>query len=46
MLAPIRKDFAVYEVEIFEGTPNVTTPYNHTFSMPYEGVFSTYFLFG
>ena len=46
MLDPVKKDFAVYEVHVFEGAPNSTSVYNHTFSIPTEGVFSTYFLFG
>ena len=46
MLDSVKKDFAVYEVHVFEGAPNSTSIYNHTFSIPTEGVFSTYFLFG
>ena len=42
----MKKDFAVYEVQVFEGTPNTTSFYNHTFGIPGDGVFSTYFLFG
>ena len=46
ILAPMRKKFAVYQVDVLQGMPNTTSYYNKTFSIPSEGVFSTYFLFG
>ena len=46
MLEPIKREFAVYETTIFEGKSNSTVNYNQTFSIPNEGVFSTFFLFG
>lgn len=36
----------MYEVKIFNGSSNNTVWFNQTFSIPYEGVFATYFLFG
>ena len=46
LLYPIKKDLAVYDTFIFAGTPNVTSFFNQTYSIPSEGVFSTFFLFG
>ena len=46
MLDPIRLMFAVYDKVLFKGKVNTTTMYNQTYSIPSEGVFSTFFLFG
>ena len=46
LLDPIKKDFAVFETVIFKGSPDTIANFNETFSIPSEGVFSTYFLFG
>ena len=46
VLSPISHDFAVYQVKVFPGTANQTYVYNQTFTIPSEGVYSTYFLFG
>ena len=46
MLDPMKKEFAVYATTIFQGNSNSTVYYNQTFSIPNEGVFSTFFLFG
>jgi len=46
MLLPIKTAFAVYETVVFSGALNSTTFYNQTFSIPSDGVFSTFFLFG
>ena len=46
MLDPMKKEFAVYETTIIQGKANQVINYNQTFSIPNEGVFSTFFLFG
>ena len=46
MLDPMKKEFAVFTTTIFQGNANSTVYYNQTFSIPNEGVFSTFFLFG
>lgn len=46
LLEPIRKKFAVFQVDVFQGDKNQTNNFNRTFSIPTEGVYSTYFLFG
>ena len=46
MLDPMKKEFAVFATTIFQGNANSTVYYNQTFSIPNEGVFSTFFLFG
>ena len=46
MLEPIHKEFAVYQTTIFQGNTTATVYYNETFTIPDEGVYSTYFLFG
>ena len=37
---------AVFETVNFDGGPEIKATFNETFTIPYEGVFSTYFLFG
>ena len=48
MLDPMKKEFAVYETTVFlqSKASNSIVYYNQTFSIPNEGVFSTFFLFG
>jgi len=46
MLLPIKRNFAVFETVVFKGDVNSTVFFNQTFSIPNEGIFSTYFLFG
>ena len=45
-MEPIHKEFAVYQTTIFSGNTTATVLYNETFTIPDEGVYSTYFLFG
>ena len=44
----MKKEFAVYETTVFQQmkAADAVVYYNQTFSIPNEGVFSTFFLFG
>ena len=46
MLLPTKRNFAVFETVVFKGVVNSTVFFNQTFSIPNQGIFSTYFLFG
>ena len=45
-MRPIRDELAVFETVVFDGAPGTKAEFNETFRIPYEGVYSTYFLFG
>ena len=45
-MRPIRDELTVFETVVFDGAPGTKVEFNQTFRIPYEGVYSTYFLFG
>ena len=46
LLDPVKEELTVFKTIIFDGNPDTVANFNETFRIPYEGVFSTYFLFG
>ena len=45
-LDPVSEELTVFKTIIFDGNPDTSVDFKATYKIPYEGVFSTYFLFG